>query len=313
MNSDLALNRYVDMWAVPGIHPTNSEFLQSYKMADTQQFTRGMDVVGTISEQDQEGSWDQNCLIGIRTDIWKPDQNEVSDTLKNLREKRRKQLKKVIKKSGKLNARQESKLQEQLEQDKIMKLQCDDIEQRRLVLKLFRTGGKRLNWCGTLEQLVTNEMQNSLGSKRPLLSFAVILPRYEYIIRFTQNHRSIFASKVFSFSYFYDGRMYPVCLCQRWGSIVPDYQILVDDERIGFVNGVMFAMGSDSYVELYHHKLSKDKKFADLLSLFASSIGYHSAMRRSIKRRITACKSGEWQKCLVDSDELSIYKNGRAA
>ena len=306
------LNRYVDMWSVPGIHPTNSDFLQSYKMSDSQHFTRGMDIVGTISEE-QDGDWEKKYLIGIRSDIWKPDCKEVADTLKCLHEKRRKVLKQEIKKSGRLNAKQQSQLQQQMEEDKIMKLQCDDIEQRRLVMKLFKTTGKRLNWSGTIEQITTQEVQNSIGSRRTLLSFAVILPRYEMIIYLTQNHRTFSFTSVFSFSFFCGGRMWPVCLKQRFGSIVPDYEIQVDGERIGFVNGVLFAMGSDSYVELYEHQLCHESKFVELLSLFAASIGYHKAMRRSVKRRVAACKSGDWQKCLVEDEELKIYRNGRVA
>ena len=312
MSKDLFRNRYVDMWAVPGIHPTNSEFLKSFRLADTPQFTRGMDVVGTVSDQNN-GSWEKSYLIGIRTDIWKPDGKEVQDTLKNLHEKRRSELKKEIKKHGRLDARQKSKHQKELERDKIMQLQCDDIEQRRLVMKLFKTTGKRLNWCGTIEQLTTQEMPYSIGSKKVLLTLAIILPRHEYIIRIQQNHRTFSFVNVFSFSYLCEGRMWPVCLRQRFGSIVPDYEILVDQQRIGFVNGVVFAMGSDSYVELSDHELNRDSKFVDMLTLFAASIGYHKSMRKSIKRRIAACKAGDWQKCILDDDELTIYKNGRAA
>ncbi len=41
------IRRYVDMWALPGIHPSNVEFLQKLKTADTNHFTTNMDVVGT--------------------------------------------------------------------------------------------------------------------------------------------------------------------------------------------------------------------------------------------------------------------------
>ena len=306
------VNRYVDMWAVPGIHPTNSDFLQSYKMADSQHFTRGMDVVGTVSEE-EDGDWDKKYLIGIRSDIWKPDSKEVADTLNCLHEKRRRELKKEIKKTGRLNAKQKSELQKKLEEDKIMKLQCEDIEQRRLVMKLFKTTGKRLNWAGTIEQITSQEVQNSIGSRRTLLSFAAILPRQEMIVYLMQNHRTFSFTSVFTLSFYCDGRMWPICLRQRFGSIVPDYEILVDGERIGFVNGVVFAMGSDSYVELYEHKLCHQSGFVELMTLFAASIGYHKAMRRSVKRRVAACKSGDWQKCLVEDEELKIYKNGRVA
>ena len=306
------VNRYVDMWAVPGVHPTNADFLQSFKMSDSSHFTRGMDVVGCVA-QEEDSDWNKQYLIGIRSDIWKPDAKEVSATLNSLHDKRRNELKKEIKKNGRLNAKEKSELQKQLEEDKIMKLQCEDIEQRRLVMKLFKTTGKRLNWAGTIEQITTQEVQNSIGSRRTLLSFAVILPRHDLVVYVTQNHRTFSFFSIFTFSYFLNGRMWPVCLKQRWGSVVPDYEVLVDSERIGFVNGVVFAMGSDSYVELYEHELCQEKTFVDLITLFATTIGYHKAMRRSVKRRLEACKSGDWQKCLIEDEELKIFKNGRVA
>ena len=61
--------RYVDMWALPGMHPSNVELLQKLKTADTNKFTTNMDCVGTVKEQDLEsGKWEKSHLIGIRTD-----------------------------------------------------------------------------------------------------------------------------------------------------------------------------------------------------------------------------------------------------
>ena len=302
----------MDLWAVPGVHPTNSDFLQNFKMADTQHFTRGMEVVGTIS-QEQDGAWEKTALIGIRSDIWKPDKDDVKATLKSMQEKRLAELKKEIKRSGRSAAKQQAEMQRKAEEDKILQMQSDDIVRRRLVLKLFRTSNKRLTWAGTIEQVPTNEIQNSLGSKRTLLSFAVILPRHEFIIRLQQNHRTFALGSVFSLGYYTQDRMWPICIRQIWGSIGSDFEVLVDGERIGFIDGVLFALGSDSYVDLYDHPLGRDKRFADLLTLFAASVGYHKAMRRSTRKRIAACKAGDWQVCAIESDELSIFKNGRAA
>ena len=305
--------RYVDMWAVPGVHPTNAEFLQRFKMADCQHFTRNMDAIGTISELGKDGSWNKTHLIGIRTDAWKPDSKEVKETLQSLKEKRRTELKQEIKKSGRLNAKQKAKVQQKLEHDKIMQLCCDDIVQRRLVLKLFKTTGKRLNWAGSIEQITTNEVQHSIGSQRTLLSLAAILPRHEYLVHIQQNHRTFDLAQFFTCSFFCDGRMWPVCLKRRWGSLGADFDILVDGQRIGFIDGLLFAMGSDSYVDLYDHCLCKDARFDDLVTLFAASVGYHKAMRRSTRKRLAACKNGDWQKCLTEDEELRIHKNGRAA
>ena len=46
--------RYVDMWALPGMHASNVEFMQKLKTADTNHFTTHMDTVGTVSELNVE-------------------------------------------------------------------------------------------------------------------------------------------------------------------------------------------------------------------------------------------------------------------
>jgi hypothetical protein len=93
--------RYVDMWALPGLHPSNIEFLQQLKTADTRHFTKNMNAVGTVKEQDLEsGKWETNYLIGVRTDIWKPDERELARSLEVLQEKRADELRQEIKRSG---------------------------------------------------------------------------------------------------------------------------------------------------------------------------------------------------------------------
>jgi hypothetical protein len=96
-----SVRRYVDMWAMPGMHPSNVEFLQKLKTADTNHFTTHMDCVGTVSEMDQEtGDWEKTHLVGVRTDVWKPDDEELDCALSAMQDKRRKELKKSIRRSN---------------------------------------------------------------------------------------------------------------------------------------------------------------------------------------------------------------------
>ena len=69
------VHRYLDMWSLPGVHPTNVEILQQLKTADSNHFTKEMDVVGTISEcHSDSGKWQKTHLVGVRTDIWRPEE-----------------------------------------------------------------------------------------------------------------------------------------------------------------------------------------------------------------------------------------------
>ena len=306
--------RYVDMWAMPGMHPSNVEFLQKLKTADTNHFTTHMDVVGTVSEENNETrAWEKSHLIGLRTDIWKPDGEELEDALEVMQDQRRKELKKKIKKKGRLTEKQQADLDLQLEEDEMMKLQSGDIEKRRLVLKLFKTSTQRVRWCGTIEQVTTTEIHNSIGSNRSLLTMVVMLPRSEHVTYIQQNHRTFRIPSVFTFG-FYDGcRMWHLTMKRRWISIGADYDIEADGESIGELDGRLFSFGSDSYIDIDPHELSESTAFVDLITLFTASTGYHKAMRKSVSRRVEAALSGNSHCHLIEDEELRLRHNGRAA
>lgn len=304
--------RYVDMWAVPGIHPSNVEFLQLLKSADTQHFTKNMNSIGTVKERPAgTGKWENNYLVGIRTDVWKPDAVEMARTLEVLQDKRKEELRREIKRHGRLDAKQTSALEQQLGDDQVMQLESDDIERRRLVLKLFKTTGKRVNWAGTIEEMTTTEIHNSLGSNRSMLTLAVMLPGFDFVTTLQQNHRTYQMPAIFSFCYLYQQSMYHVLLKRRWFAMGADFEVQIEGKTIGLIDGRMFGFGSDSYVNLSDHELSADSKFIDLLTLFAASIGYHQAMRKSVGKRVKANLAGEGHRHVIDSEELRLRHNGR--
>ena len=306
--------RYVDLWAVPGIHPSNIEFLQKLKTADTQHFTKNMNAVGTVKEQILETKkWETSYLIGVRTDIWKPDAAEMERTLEVMQEKRKDEKRREIKGHGRLSEKQSQDLAEQLSEDAVMQLQSEDVERRRLVLKLFKTAGERVNWAGTIEEITTTEIQSSLGSNRSLLTMAVMLPRNDYVTTVQQTHRTFRIPSVFSFCYFLDDQVYYVLLQRRWFSIGADFDVICEGQSIGLIDGRLIGFGSDSYLNLTDHPLSTNVQFIDLLTLFAASIGYHAAMRRSVRERVTAYLAGEGDRHVIDDEELRLRHNGRKA
>lgn len=306
-------NRYVDMWVAPGLHPTNIEFLQRLKTADTQHFTREMDVVGTISEENADGRWEKSHLIGLRTDVWKPCAKEAAKSLDAVKKRRRAELKKEIKRSGRLNAKQSVRLDTRVEQDQIMQTACEDIERRRLVMKLFRITGTRTNWAGTIEQLTATEVHNSMGSRKNLLTMAAMLPRYDMVTTIQQNHVTFRVPATFSLGFYHDARMWQIVLRKRWVSFGPDFDIWADGQRIGLIDARLLAMGTDSYVTIHPHPLAECRPFVDLMTMFACTLGYHKAAWRSVRRRVKACMAGNWHHHIIEDEELRLRHNGRAA
>ena len=308
------LGRYVDMWAVPEVHPTNVELLQKLKTADSQQFTKNMDVVGTVADLHPDSRrWEKTHLIGIRNDIWRPDERELTRCLKAIKKKRQKEMKKRTGRSAQKSAKQSKLLEEQIAHDEIMQTQSEDLERRRLVLKLFKTTGTRVRWCGTIEEVTTTETYTSIGSNRSLLTMVVMLPRTELVTYIQQNHRTFRIPSVFTFGFYDKGRMWHLSLKRRWVSIGPDYDIEADGDTIGLLDGKLLSLGSDSHLQLDEHPLADSTQFVDLLTLFASSMGYHRAMRRSVKRRVKATRSGQWHCHIIEDEELRLRQNARAA
>lgn len=307
-------HRFVDMWALPGIHPSNIELLQQLKTADTQHFTKHMDIVGTVSEQDPEsGDWEDSHLVGLRTDVWRADEDEMAEALDVIRRKRKETLRRKIKSWGRLSAKQTQTLEEQLASDQVMQMESGEIERRRLVLKLFKNTGARTRWCGTIEEVTTTEVHNSIGSKRSLLTLVVMLPRTEMVTYVQQNHRTFRIPSLFTFGFFDDQRMWNLTLKRHWLSWGADFDIEADGEELGMVDGKMISFGSDSHLRLQPHALTEDTQFVDLLTLFTASVGYHRAMRKSVERRVAAAQAGQWHRHLIEDEELRLRHNGRAA
>lgn len=312
-SSQSECHRYLDLWALPGIHPTNIQFLQKLKSADTNHFTRGMDVVGTISELDNEDRWEKTHLIGVRTDVWRPDQKELAATLAILKRQRTQDLKKSIKRRGRLNDKQTEVLESQQDADAVLQMETGDLEKRRLVLKLFKSNTQRVRWSGTIEEVTSTEIHNSIGSRRNLLTLVATLPTNSCVTYIQENHRTLRFPAVFTCGFYDAGRMYHVQIRQRWFSLGPDFDILIDGKHIGLLDGKVMSFGSDSYLDLEDHPLVEDTGFVDLLTLFGASIGYHKAMRRSINRRVKAVLAGESHRHVIEDEELRLRQNGRAA
>ncbi|MEL6108353.1 MAG: hypothetical protein AAFU85_20185 [Planctomycetota bacterium] len=306
--------RFVDMWALPGVHPSNVEFLQKLKTADTNHFTTNMDCVGTVNTLDQEtGEWEKTHLVGVRTDIWKPNDEEMQSCLDAMKDKRRREVKRSIKRSGRLDAKQKQRLEDELADDDIMQMQSDDIETRRLVLKLFRTTGDRTRWVGTIEEVTATEVHNSIGTGKVLLTMAAMLARDDLVTYVQQNHRTFRIPSLFSFCHHDGDRMWNLVLRRYWVSIGADFEVEADGETIGEIDGKLFSFGSDSHIVLDPHPLCSRTPFVDLITLFAASVGYHRAMRKSVERRVQAALSGESYRAVLQSEELRLRQNGRAA
>lgn len=306
--------RYVDMWAFIGVHPTNIEFLQRLKMADDRQFGNDMDVCGDVSQQDPKtGNWDENHIIGIRSDMWDPDEEHLQKKLNSVKEDRKEQLRREIKRSGRLDKQQSYKLGRILARDPVMRMKAKDISHRRLVMKMFRNTGQRIRWVGTIEEITTNEVHNTIGCGRPALSMAVLLPGYEYVVRIQQNHRFWRIPSTFTFSFLDEdeNRIRYIAIKRKWVSFGADFDIISAGKKVGLIDGRLIGFGYNAQIRIDDPELADNRRFLDLITLFTASVSYHRKMRKSVKRRVRASLAGASFQHVVEDEEFWLLKNPR--
>jgi len=307
-------DRFVDMWALAGAHPTNIDLLRRLRSADDRQFGANMDVCGSISERDSKtGKWEETRIVAIRSDVWNPGKEKLQQRLKSLQERRRDQLRRAIQRSGRLDAGQTRQLARRLQHDPVMRLRASDLFHRRLVMKMFHSSGARIRWAGSIEEVTTREVHNSLGSRRRLLSLAAILPGYDYVIALEQNHRTFRIPAVFTFSFFdeQEKQVHYVSIKRKWISVGADFAIASDGRRIGEIDGQLLSFGFNARVSVCDPALAENRQLVDLLTLFTATVGYHRAMRGSVRRRVRAVAAGTSFQHLVEDEEVWLLKNPR--
>jgi hypothetical protein len=186
-------------------------------------------------------------------------------------------------------------------------------QQRRLVLKMFKTTGERIHWVGTVEEITTREIHNSIGSRRAVLTLAVILPDYEFLMNVQQNHRTFRIPSIFTFCFHDEDekRRWYVDIKRKWFSLGADFVIESGGRKIGEIDGKLIAFGYDAYVRVDEPTLAKNSHFVDLLTLFAASVGYHRPMRQSIRQRVRAIQSGQRLEHVVEDEEAWLLRNPR--
>ncbi|MDF1752758.1 MAG: hypothetical protein P1U89_08310 [Verrucomicrobiales bacterium] len=305
-------SRLVDMWAAPGLNPTNIDVLTKLKSAEDRQFSKNMAITGKIFDKDTEAKTDDEThIIGIRTDIWKPSKEDRERSLNAIKKKRKQELKGQIKASGRLTKSEQTQLDAKMENDDTMSMSDKNVDKARLVLKLFRSTGKNINWKGSLEELTVREVHQSIGSRKALITFAINLPGYEYLV-VIQQCRRFFRPAVFSFAYLNDktDEMWYIDVKKYWVSWGIDYHVEAQGKRIGKIDGKLLALGTDSRIKIKEPSLAQDQKFIDLLTLFSASIGFHKTIWKNIRKRVRNVNDGS-SVHIIEDEELWLLKNPR--
>ena len=193
-----------------------------------------------------------------------------------------------------------------------MRLKPSDLLHRRLVMKMFHSSGERIHWAGSIEEVTTREVHNSIGSRRPLLSLAAILPGYDYVVAIEQNHRTLRIPAVFTFSLFDEAekQVHYVSIKRKWISVGARFDIESGGRRIGEIDGQLLSFGFNARVSVRDPALAENRQLLDLLTLFTATVGYHRAMRKRAAARAGVSAGASFQR-LVEDEEVWLLKNPR--
>ena len=92
---------------------------------------------------------------------------------------------------------------------------------------------------------------------------------------------------------------------------MPISAIESEGRSIGEIDGQLVGFGYNAYVTVTEPDLAGNGDFLDLVTLFAASVGYHRAMRRSLRRRVKAAIRGETYRHVVEDEEFWLLRNLR--
>ncbi|THB68100.1 MAG: hypothetical protein D6E12_07190 [Desulfovibrio sp.] len=308
---------FLDLWALVKHNPVNIDLLNKLRTGEDRQFGSDMDVMGKIFEEpvlDSKEKRKETGLMGIRTPLWKPSKDDRTQTLTRMQKQREKDMRKEIKPGGgRLNAEQQRTFEALSARDEVLLAKPDNVDSGRLVIKLFANTGKDISWKGTIEELTMQEMHQSFGRRRTRMSFACIIPGYEYVAYIEQHHPFWALMPTFSFGYWDDatGTVRAITMRQKLVSFGVDFTVFAEGRRVAYIDGKLISVGHNSRITIHDEVLAKDKVFADILLLFTATAGFHKEIRKRIKRRMLGLSGKRTNLYVVDRDELWLMKNPR--
>ncbi|TFF88231.1 MAG: hypothetical protein EU549_03410 [Promethearchaeota archaeon] len=183
----------------------------------------------------------------------------------------------------------------------------------RLVIKAF---SDKSNWQGTLEEQVSMELPRSYY--KPMPTFTVILPRFEFLIRIER-------------IYTYMGHLYVTSIITEEKGDEKIMDMFEIEEKlwtfgsdwvvrrrgaekkdiVAKIDGKVLNIGGKTVVKIFDEKLAKNRVFRMLVTLFAALTKHHGKVKKKIKKTRQQILDGEI-KIEPTHQELELMRNPRS-
>lgn len=182
----------------------------------------------------------------------------------------------------------------------------------RLVLRLFTDKG---GWLGSIEEIVIEELKNSIGSNDLMPVFVATIPNYNYVLWIEKVHKRHGYGDVYVFTYLSGEKEEPVTVIkinEKRVTIGSDWDVYYGPtkKKVALIDSKKFNIGGKVEIKIYDENLVKSYIISRALVLFASTIKYHDDIKEKIKKRIKLIKKGKWS-YKPDKGEVWLLRNPR--
>lgn len=263
----------VNYWATKLHSDTVGIKKQAQQRAASRQFTKGMEIQGEV---EFKGKDSKRMVIAFNEDRWKLDDD--GELVKKYKKK------------------------------EIAKLH------RRIILKTFteleeEKGGR---WTGTLESSLIDSMSMSIGTRKPLPMFKIILPGDKYVYNLYRTHTITGQRYMF---YLMDKKTQELRHFEIEGqafAIGEDFRVedSATGKKVAYIDGKVIDLGGKWEIKLKDKELAANSTFRQILILFACLSKFIGDVNESVTdlyKQITKKK----YKFVPDAYERSFYKNPR--
>ncbi|MHA1238982.1 MAG: hypothetical protein ACTSSJ_07115 [Candidatus Odinarchaeia archaeon] len=182
----------------------------------------------------------------------------------------------------------------------------------RLVIRLFNNNGK---WLGSIEEMMVEELVNSIPVKDALPCFRVILSGYPYVIDLNKVYQRFTLSERYGFTIVTDKKTADLfeLLADRV-SIGSDWHVYYRNKpgknEIAGLDSKKLNIGGKVEVKFYDGEFAENSVLERVLALFSATIKYHDKIKERIKRRIKIMHKNDWIPKL-SKGELWLMRNPR--
>ncbi|MBD3192409.1 MAG: hypothetical protein GF308_17350 [Candidatus Heimdallarchaeota archaeon] len=184
-------------------------------------------------------------------------------------------------------------------------------QEQRLVIKSFTD---KINWIGSLEEMVAIEFTRSMAAERSVPSFIVNIAEHKPLIHLEATiPREIWPGDTYNFYLFHPEQkiLNPFRIREDRLTVGSDWNVNdVTQKKIAKIDGKKFNVGGKFDIEIYDDQIKDDDVFIQTLILFSGMLKF----RKKIEKRIDDFLDKMREKKAyieLSKEEVKLYQNPR--